>query len=124
VRAVRKLVPLLIFLSPLPALAQDGGLASRAFDGKWRMSLQTTVGKCTPSADVVVTIREAKVVGVDGASGEAWGYIDASNTVVGRFSQGERALRANGSVKGSTASGAWSANADYCGGRWTATRTN
>ncbi len=64
------------------------------------MSLQTTVGACTPSANVVVTIRDAKVVGVDGASGEAWGYIDASNTVVGRFSQGERALRANGSVKG------------------------
>lgn len=123
-RAVRKLVPLLILLSPLPALAQDGGLASRAHDGKWRLSLQTTVGACTPSASVVVIIRDAKLVGIDGASGEAWGYVDASNTVVGRFNQGERALRANGSVKGGSASGAWSANADYCGGRWTATKVN
>jgi len=124
VRAVRKLVPLLLVLSPLAAHAQDGGLASRAYDGKWRMSLQTTVGNCTPSASVVVTIQDAKVVNVDGAAGEAWGYIDAANTVVGRFSQGERALRANGSVKGSSASGAWSANADYCGGRWTASKIN
>jgi len=123
VRAVRKLVPLFLVLS-LPALAQDGGLASRAYDGKWRMALQTTVGNCTPSANVVVTIRDAKIVSVDGASGEAWGYIDAANTVVGRFSQGERALRANGSVKGSAATGAWSANADYCGGRWTASKIN
>jgi hypothetical protein len=124
VRAVRKLVPLLLAVSTLPALAQDGGLASRAYDGKWRLALQTTVGNCAPSANVVVTIRDAKVVAVDGASGEAWGYIDATNTVVGRFAQGERTLRANGSVKGGSASGAWSANADYCGGRWTASKIN
>jgi hypothetical protein len=114
----------LVLLSPLAALAQDGGLASGAYDGKWRVALHTTVGKCTPSADVVVTVKGAKIVAVDGASGDPWGYIDAANTVVGRFSQGERALRANGAVKGGSASGAWSANADYCGGRWTATRVN
>jgi hypothetical protein len=33
-------------------------------------------------------------------------------------------MRANGAVKGGAASGAWSANADYCGGRWSAQRLN
>jgi hypothetical protein len=123
-RAVRKLAVLLLSLFPVVAAAQDGGLASRAYDGKWRVALQTTVGNCPASADVVVTVKDAKIVGIDGANAEPWGYVDAANTVVGRFSQGERALRANGAVKGATASGAWSANTDYCGGRWTATKIN
>jgi len=123
VRAVRRLVPLLVFL-PLAALAQDGGLASKAYDGKWRVAAQTTVGNCASSADVIVTVKDAKIVAISAEGVEPWGYIDAANTVVGRFSQGERAMRANGSVKGGGASGAWSANADYCGGRWTATRVN
>jgi len=122
-RAVRWLMPLL-FLVPLAAMAQDGGLASKAYDGQWRVAVQTTVGNCAPAADVVVTVKDAKIVGVSAGGVETWGYIDAGNMVVGRFSQGERALRANGSVKGASASGAWSASADYCGGRWTATRVN
>jgi hypothetical protein len=123
-RAVRQLVSLMLVLAPVAGFAQDGGLASRAYDGKWRLALQTTVGNCAPSASVVVTVKDAKIVGVEGASGEPWGYIDSNNTVVGRFAQGERALRANGTVKGASASGAWSSNTDYCGGRWTAAKGN
>ncbi|MBB4197708.1 hypothetical protein CCR94_12760 [Rhodoblastus sphagnicola] len=122
-RAVRRLVPLLVLL-PFAALAQDGGLASKAYDGKWRVAVQTTVGDCAPATDVVVTVKDAKIVAVSAGGIDSWGYIDAANTVVGRFSQGERAMRANGAVKGDSASGAWSANTDYCGGRWTATRAN
>jgi ABC-type amino acid transport substrate-binding protein len=106
------------------AVAQDRGLASRIYDGRWRVAVETTVGKCAPSANVVVTVKDAKIVGIEGADAQPWGYVDSSNEVVGRFSQGEHVLRANGSVKGGHASGAWSANADFCGGRWTASREN
>jgi hypothetical protein len=105
-------------------LAQTAGLASRIHDGKWSVALETTAGNCAPSANVTVTVQNARIVSIDGADVQPWGYVDASNGVVGRFSQGERVLRANGSVKGAHASGAWSASADFCGGRWTASRIN
>jgi hypothetical protein len=123
-RAAHWLVSLIVSLSPLAATAQAGGFASNAYDGNWRVALRTTVGNCAPSADVVVTVRGAKIVAVSASGVDPWGYIDNANTVVSRFSQGERAMRANGAVKGATASGSWSANADYCGGRWSAQRIN
>jgi hypothetical protein len=104
----------LLILSPLSAAAQT------SHDGRWNVDVVTTVGKCEPSARTVVTIKDNRVVAIDAGSVDAWGYIDDANTFVGHFSQGQRVLRANGTVKGGAASGAWSSNTDYCGGDWTA----
>jgi hypothetical protein len=104
----------LLLLSSLSAAAQS------SHDGRWSVSVVTTVGKCEPSARAVVTIKDNRVVAIDADGVEAWGYIDNANTFVGHFSKGQRVARANGTVKGGAASGAWSSNTDYCGGAWTA----
>ncbi|WP_298425844.1 hypothetical protein [Rhodoblastus sp.] len=106
------------FLSSLAASAQS------SHDGQWKVSIETTVGKCEPSAEAVVTITDNRVTAIDASGIEPWGYIDEANTFVGHFSQGERVLRANGDVKGDSASGPWSSNTDFCGGRWTAHKIN
>lgn len=96
------------------------GSAPVNHDGRWKVEIQTTVGKCTPSAEAIVTIKDNRVAAIDAANIEPWGYIEDSATFVGHFSQGEHVLRANGDVKGATASGPWSSNTDFCGGRWSA----
>lgn len=101
-----------------PAFAQ--GPTPVDHDGRWKVEIQTTVGKCTPSAEAIVTIKDNRVAAIDAANIEPWGYIEDSATFVGHFSQGEHVLRANGDVKGATASGPWSSNTDFCGGRWSA----
>ena len=104
----------LLLLSSLSAAAHT------SHDGRWSVNVVTKVGKCEPSAQAVVTIKDNRVAAVDAGGVEAWGYIDDANTFVGRFSKGQRVLRANGTVKGETASGPWSSNTDYCGGDWIA----
>jgi hypothetical protein len=108
----------LLILFPLSAAAQT------SHDGRWSVDVVTTVGKCEPSAHAVVTIKDNRVAGIGADGVEAWGYIDASNTFVGRFSQGQRVLRADGSVRGDSAAGPWSSNTDYCGGTWKARKVD
>lgn len=103
-----------LLLSSLSAAAQS------SHDGHWRVDVVTSVGKCESSAHAVVTIKDNRIADIDARGVEAWGYVDDTNTFVGHFSQGQRVLRANGTVKGGAASGAWSSNTDYCGGSWSA----
>ena len=79
-----------------------------------------SVGNCPPVGQVVVTIKAKRVKPSTPRASTPWGYIDDTNTFVGHFNIGEKVVRANGDVKGQTASGPWSSNTDYCGGRWTA----
>jgi hypothetical protein len=118
---VGKFLAGLILFSTLSnaALAQGA-----SHDGQWRVDVQTTVGKCLASATVVLTVKENKVAGIDTSGVEPWGYIDDTNTFVGHFTSGEKVLRANGDVKGDTASGPWSSQTEFCGGRWTARKVN
>jgi hypothetical protein len=95
-------------------------LAQPAHDGQWRVEIETSVGNCPRAGAVVVTIQGERVVAIDAEGVETWGYIDETNTFVARFTKGGKIVRANGDVKGATASGPWSSNTDYCGGRWTA----
>ncbi|MGO8737637.1 hypothetical protein [Rhodoblastus sp.] len=108
----------LLVLFPLSAAAQS------SHDGRWSVSAVTAVGKCEPSAQTVVTIKDNRIVAIDAQSVEPWGYIDDTGTFVGHFSQGQRVMRANGTVKGDAASGPWSSNTDYCGGTWSAHKIN
>jgi hypothetical protein len=110
------LVACFLFSSSLavPALAQP------SYDGHWRADIETTVGNCPKSGQVVVTIKGNRVEAIDAQGVTPWGYIDDTNTFVGHFNIGEKVVRANGDVKGQTASGPWSSNTDFCGGRWTA----
>ncbi len=92
------------------------------FDGDWSVALRTTVGECPQSTDGTVRIAEGRVVASSGEGVGVWGYVEDSGAVSARFTQGEAMLRANGTIKGAKASGAWSSNTNYCGGTWTAQR--
>jgi len=119
VRAKLLVVPFLLFSSlPAAAAAKPGN------DGQWRVEVQTTVGNCPRSGEVVVTIKDNRVSGIDTQGVAPWGYIDDTNTFVGRFTIGDKIVRANGDVKGAAASGPWSSNTDYCGGRWSARKVD
>jgi hypothetical protein len=103
------------FSFPVSAFA-----ASTSHDGHWRVELETTVGNCQASGVAVVSLKAGRVTGIDAIGVQPWGYIDGDNTFVGHFNSGKHVLRANGDVKGATASGPWSSQTDFCGGRWTA----
>jgi hypothetical protein len=108
----------LLMLAPspsFPALAQG-----TSHDGRWRVELETTVGKCASSGSTIVTVKQNRLVGIETSGVEPWGYIDETDTFVGHFNSGAKILRANGDVRGATASGPWSSQTEYCGGRWTA----
>jgi hypothetical protein len=93
---------------------------SASHDGRWQVELETTVGNCAKSGVAVLTVKGGQLAGIDASGVSPWGYIDESNTFVGHFNAGAKMLRANGDVKGNSASGPWSSQTDYCGGRWTA----
>jgi hypothetical protein len=114
------LVASLLLSSSLTASLAAPVAAKSGHDGQWRVDIQTSVGKCPPGGQVVVTIKDERVTGIDAGDVEPWGYIDDTSTFVGHFNIGDKVVRANGEVKGQTASGPWSSNTDYCGGRWTA----
>ncbi|MDI9849101.1 hypothetical protein QM467_13655 [Rhodoblastus sp. 17X3] len=114
------LVASLLLASALAAPLATPVAAKPVHDGQWRVDIQTSVGNCPPGGQVVVTIKDERVTAIDAGGVEPWGYIDDTNTFVGHFNIGEKVVRANGDVKGQTASGPWSSNTDYCGGRWTA----
>jgi len=103
-----------LLLAPTTVLAQG------AHDGHWQADVETTVGNCPRSGQVIVTIKNERVVAIDAGGVEPWGYVDVTNTFMGRFTRGAEIVRANGEAKGATASGSWSSNTNYCGGRWTA----
>jgi hypothetical protein len=94
--------------------------ANTSHDGHWRVELETTIGNCQKSGVAVVSVKASRVTGIDTSGVSPWGYIDGDNTFVGHFNSGQHVLRANGAVKGGAASGPWSSQTDFCGGRWTA----
>jgi len=97
---------------------------SASHDGRWQVELETTVGACAKSGVAVLTVKGGQLASIDASGVSPWGYIDDSNTFVGHFNAGSKMLRANGDVKGNSASGPWSSQTDYCGGRWTAHKLN
>ena len=103
-----------VLIATIPAFAASN------HDGRWKVDVETTVGNCPRGGETIVTIKGNRVAGLEAQGIDAWGYIDDANAFVGRFTQGEKVLRANGEVKGQSASGSWSSNTDYCGGRWSA----
>ena len=114
------IVASLLLSSSLAVAVAAPALAQPSYDGRWRADIETTVGNCPKSGQVVLTIKANRVEAIDAEGVTPWGYIDDTNTFVGHFNIGEKVVRANGDVKGQTASGPWSSNTDFCGGRWTA----
>jgi len=112
------------FLASFLILAQPLAALAAGADGHWKVDLQTTDGngaaKCPPNGSVTIEIKDRRLTSIDPSSITPWGYIDETNTFVGHFNSGSTVVRANGEVKGNVASGPWSSQTDYCGGRWTA----
>ena len=106
----------------LALAAAPASAMSKKFDGVWSVEVRTTVGDCTPEVAGTVTIADGQVVASSGASIGVWGYVEDNGTVSTRFTQGQAMLRASGTARGATASGAWSSNTNYCGGTWKAQR--
>ena len=118
---VGKILAGLILVSSL-SVAASAQAASH--DGHWRVDIETTVGNCPKAGSAVLTVKENKIAAIDASGIQPWGYIDDTNTFVGHFISGEKVLHANGDVKGEVASGPWSSQTDFCGGRWTARKLN
>ena len=86
--------------------------------GRWNSRPPSAIVR--KSGVAILTVKGGQLAAIDTSGVSPWGYIDESNTFVGHFNAGSKMLRANGDVKGNSASGPWSSQTDYCGGRWTA----
>jgi hypothetical protein len=94
------------------------------FNGSWVIEAATTAGQCGGLVPNALTIRDNRIVDAGGVAGSPWGYIESDGTIVARFTdQGGHVARANGKLRGSTGSGAWSSPTDMCGGAWRAQRS-
>jgi len=93
-------------------------------DGVWTFQSTTTAGNCPALAPRDVTIQGGHVVSANGGASQPWGYVEGNGTFVARFTdQNGHVSRAVGKLSGSSGKGAWSSGSDYCGGRWTASRS-
>ena len=106
------------------ALAAPAAAFPRSFDGDWRIEARTTVGECAPEVSGTVHIEGGRVVASSAAGVQVWGYLEDNGDISARFTAGQKMARGNGKLKGAAGSGAWSSNTDYCGGVWTAHKTN
>ena len=104
----KTIVASLLLSSSLAIAFAAPALAQPSYDGRWRADIETTVGNCPKSGQVVLTIKANRVEAIDAQGVTPWGYIDDTNTFVGHFNIGEKVVRANGDVKGEIASGPWS----------------
>ncbi len=119
----------LVLLAAGPALARrssqsgDGPSGGRA-DGLWTFNSSTTAGNCPQLEPRDVTIQGGRVVSANGGASQPWGYVEGNGTFVARFTDANgHVSRAVGRLAGSSGKGAWSSGSDYCGGRWTASRS-
>jgi hypothetical protein len=95
--------------------------ATPNYDGIWTVEGTTDVGPCDKTFRGDVKIQGNDLVEAEGIPVKAIGSIDAATgTGWARLTRNDGQARANGHFKGASASGAWSSNTAYCGGRWTA----
>jgi len=93
-------------------------------DGVWTFQSTTTAGNCPALTPRDVTIQGGHVVSANGGASQPWGYVEGNGTFVARFTDPNgHVSRAVGKLSGSSGKGAWSSGSDYCGGRWTASRS-
>lgn len=102
--------------------AATPALAATPFDGAWNVVVHTQVGPCPSEISGTVFIENGDVKGTSAPGIGVWGGIDLKGQVSTRFTQDRDMLRAFGKATHSQASGAWSSNTKYCGGRWEAHR--
>jgi len=132
------MIPRVVFVVSLAALvlgAASPSLARRSSnqgdassggrnDGVWTFQSTTTAGNCPGLTPRDVTIQGGHVVSANGGSSQPWGYVEGNGTFVARFTDSNgHVSRAVGKLSGSSGKGAWSSGSDYCGGRWTASRS-
>jgi hypothetical protein len=100
---------------PLPALAAR-------YDGVWVVDGTTDVGDCLKAFHGTVRVEHDDIVGTDAGASVSYGHIEKTGTAWAHFERGSEIVRAQGKFSGISASGAWSSNTAYCGGRWHARR--
>jgi hypothetical protein len=122
----------LVFCIASPSLARrasqqgggDDGPSGGRNDGVWTFQSTTTAGNCPQLTPRDVTIQGGHVVSANGGTSQPWGYVEGNGTFVARFTDANgHVSRAVGKLSGSSGKGAWSSSSDYCGGRWTASRS-
>ena len=113
---MRILIACFLLSAATPALAAS----APSFDGLWSVEGTTDVGPCEKTIHGEIRIEHNDIVAAEGAEAQAVGSIDNSGSVWARLTSAAGQARANGRFHGASASGAWSSNTAYCGGRWTA----
>jgi hypothetical protein len=111
------------------ALAISAGCAATAlraavtnYDGVWTIEGTTDVGPCQKTFGGEAKIQGNDLVSLSETNAQAAGAIDGKGVGWARLTRFDGQARATGRFRGATASGAWSSNTSYCGGRWTARR--
>ena len=116
---MRLAFPLAVVLS-VAAVSAAFSAATPAYDGVWTVDGTTDVGPCDKAFHGEVKVRDNDIVEASDGVAQAIGAIDPRGSDWARLTAASGVARASGRLKGASASGAWSSNTAYCGGRWTA----
>lgn len=114
-----RLVPLAVAVL---GFTGDPAEAASDFDGRWRVTLQTTGGDCVPRRAVSVRVTDGHVTYAGQEDVTATGTLPASGRVSLRFSYADDVLDARGSVQGRSGTGSWQSPTLGCKGRWSAVK--
>ena len=101
--------------------------AANPRDGIWIIEGTTDQGECPKTFTGEIEVRGDDIVGAASLNNapvqaRVVGAIDKTNEIWSRLTGAAGVARGVGKIKGDAASGAWSSNTAYCGGRWKARR--
>jgi hypothetical protein len=99
-------------------------LAITTYDGTYKVDVTTDEGDCQKTASGTVTVSDGIIVETSDSSVQTFGRIGEEGIVSFAFHRGTDVAHVSGRLKGGRFQGAWSAPAQYCGGRWTARKVH
>lgn len=97
-------------------------LSEKAFDGVYTVDIETTVGECEKSRQIMMAIANGHVAATDDPSIQSSGMIDTHGSVSLAFKKDADITHVGGHMKGKAGVGTWSSPTRQCGGSWRAAR--
>ncbi len=107
---------------PADAQSKHGDLSEKAFDGVYTVDIETSVGDCEKSRQVMMAISNGRVAAIQDPSIQTTGLIDPHGSVSLALRKDNDITHIGGKMKGKTGVGTWSSPTRQCGGSWRAAR--
>ncbi len=112
----------IVVLAPAYAQGKQEEPSEKTFYGVYNVDIETTVGDCEKSRQVMIAIANGRVAAIEDPSIQTTGLIDPHGSVSLALNKAGDITHVGGHMKGKAGAGTWSSPARQCGGSWHAAR--